>query len=71
MQIERGTAVLVRDVSGVDLERIALSAPKRGEDFPVVVVCRPDEWASAQAEDREPEGVPWPREDVRLAEVPA
>jgi hypothetical protein len=67
MQIEAGQQVIVRDATGAELARVALSAPKRGEDFPVVWVCRPEEWAAAQAEGREPDGVPWPREDVRLA----
>jgi hypothetical protein len=39
-----------------------------GEDFAVVWVCRPEEWEQAQAEGREPEGVPWPIEDVRVIE---
>ena len=67
MKIERGTPVVVRDAFGEELRRVALSAPKRGEDFPVVWVCRPEEWEAAQAEGREPEGVPWPREDVQAA----
>jgi hypothetical protein len=68
MMIERGTPVIVRDAFGVELERIALSGPKRGEDFPIVPVCRPEEWKAAYDEGREPEGVPWPREDVRVVE---
>lgn len=35
-----------------------------GRDFAVVWICRPEEWEAAQAEGREPEGVPWPAEDV-------
>lgn len=68
MVIERGIRLVVRDAAGAELERVALSGAKRGEDFPVVWVCRPEEWESAHAEGREPEGVPWPREDVELAE---
>lgn len=66
--IERGTPLIVRDAFGTDLQRVALSSPKRGEDFPVVWVCRPEEWEAAHAEGREPEGVPWPREDVHVVE---
>ncbi len=66
--IKRGTQVIVRDALGEELRRIALSPPMRGEDFPVVWVCRPEEWEAAQAEEREPEGVPWPREDVRVVD---
>jgi hypothetical protein len=68
MNIHRGTPVLVRDAFGDELPRVALSGPKRGEDFPIVVVCRPEEWKAAYDEGREPDGVPWPREDVRVVE---
>lgn len=68
MQITRGQRVLVRDAMGQQLERVALTGPKRGEDFPVVWVCRVEEWQAADAEGRDPEGVPWPREDVLVAE---
>ncbi len=68
MQIARGHRIVVRDAAGHQLERVALTGPKRGEDFPVVWVCRPEEWEAAQAEGREPDGVPWPREDVAVAE---
>lgn len=44
-----------RAISGVELE---------GHDFPVIWVCREDEWTAALEENREPEGVPWPAEDV-------
>jgi hypothetical protein len=37
-----------------------------GRDFLVVWICRPEEWIAAQAEGHEPEGVPWPAEDVTL-----
>lgn len=62
--IEPGTRVVVRDALGAELLRVALSRPTRGEDFPVVLVCRPEEWDAAHAEGRDPQGVPWPREDV-------
>jgi hypothetical protein len=68
MTIHDGTLVIVRDALGSELKRIALGPPKRGEDFPVVWVCRPEEWEAARAEGREPEGVPWPREDVHAVE---
>lgn len=69
MQIERGRPVLARDALGEELERVALGVPRRGDDFPVVWVCRADEWALAEHEQREPNGVPWPLDDVRLVEV--
>jgi len=66
MAIERGTPVVVRDALGDELRRIALGPPKRGEDFPVVWVCRVEEWEAARAEGRDPDAVPWPREDVHV-----
>jgi hypothetical protein len=69
MEIQRGVPVSVIDATGAQLQRIALSGPKRGEDFPVVWVCREEEWEAARLEGREPDGVPWPREDVWAAEA--
>jgi hypothetical protein len=65
-EIAAGMLVFVRDVSGKALESRALSAIVPGRDFPVVWACREDEWLTAHAEDRQPEGVPWPAEDVTL-----
>ncbi len=70
MSIEPGTRVLVRSATGELLPRIASSDVVRGEDFPVVWVCREEEWKAAQAEGREPDAVPWPAEDVREAPMP-
>lgn len=64
MEIEPGTHVQVRTASGELLPRRAITEIVRGEDFPVVWVCREEEWEAAQIEGREPEGVPWPAEDV-------
>jgi hypothetical protein len=64
--IERGSEVVVRDVVGDLLPRRAISEVEMGHDFPVVWVCKDEEWAAAEAEGREPEGVPWPAEDVSL-----
>jgi hypothetical protein len=60
--------VVVVDAFGQDQERIALSGVVQGGDFEVVRVCRPDEWELARDEGREPDGVPWPAEDVRLVQ---
>lgn len=68
MEPERGQRVTVIDFSGDPHPRIALSGAQRGTDFLVVWVCRPEEWEAAQREGREPEGVPWPYEDVRAVE---
>jgi hypothetical protein len=73
MDIREGDTVIVRTALGEDLERRALSGEVLGgSDFKIVWVCRPEEWTSAQDEGREPEGMPWPAEAVRLAnEIPA
>jgi hypothetical protein len=36
-----------------------------GRDFPVVWVCSVQEHDAARADERAPEGSPWPVEDVR------
>jgi hypothetical protein len=67
-EIRRGDAVVVRDAWGKRLRRRALSGITEGRDFPVIWVCREQEWDAASAEDRRPVGVPWPVEDVELAD---
>lgn len=72
MHFKLGDHVIVRSADGSQLPRRALGDITEGADFPIVAVCREEEWLAAQGEGREPEGVPWPAEDVRLAdEVPA
>ena len=72
MEFKLGDHVLVRAADGTELPRRALGDVTEGTDFPVVKVCREEEWGAAQADGREPQGVPWPAEDVRLTdEVPA
>jgi hypothetical protein len=56
--------VHARDVLGNLLPRRATSGVVMGHDFPIVWVCKEEEWQVAQAEGREPESVPWPAEDV-------
>jgi hypothetical protein len=62
--IEPGAQVIVRDARGQTLSRWAITGVVPGHDFPIVWVCEEEEWESAQVEGREPEGVPWPAEDV-------
>lgn len=70
--IQPGSTVSVRAANGTILERRAITGPVPGDDFRVVWVCPLDEWEGAQAEGREPDGIPWPAEDVKVAEhVPA
>ena len=68
--IEPGSRVLARSAFDELLERRAVTGVQPGHDFPVVWVCSEEEWQAARAEDREPQGLPWPAEDVRLAETP-
>ncbi len=42
----------------------AMGQPMRGRDFPVLWVCTEDEWDRANATDDEPNGIPWPVENV-------
>jgi hypothetical protein len=59
---------MVRTALGDWRQRRAVSGVEQGDRFPVVWACRLEEWDAAQAEGRDPEVVPWPAEDVRLAE---
>lgn len=68
-EIHRGSHVVVRDAFGRDLPKRALTGLIAGGDFAVVWACSEQEWTTAEAEGRDPEGIPWPGEDVRLAEV--
>jgi hypothetical protein len=70
MEIKRGDAVTVRTAFGDLLERVALTGVEMGRDFPVVWVCSRDEWEARIDEGTELEGLPWPAEDVHLADHP-
>jgi hypothetical protein len=67
--IQQGDEIEVRDVHGRWLQRKALTGVVDGHDFRVVWACRAEEWQAAEAEQRDPEGVPWPAEDVRLLQA--
>jgi hypothetical protein len=56
---------VVETALGEQLNRRAISAVVAGHEFPVVWVCREEEWTAARDGGREPEGVPFPAEDVR------
>jgi len=66
--VTRGQAVVVRTATGESLAKRAVSGVEPGHDFPIVWVCREEEWQSAEAERREPDAVPWPAEDVTPVE---
>ncbi len=59
-----GSRVIVEALGGGRLQKIATSGIVKGYDFPVVWACRPEEWAAAQVEGREPDSLPWPADTV-------
>lgn len=74
--VEPGMRVLARDVSGRDHERIAVTGVVDGRDFPVVWICKPEDYeivvAGVVASPDSPRDLrehawPWPSEDVRPA----
>jgi hypothetical protein len=67
--IQPGALVSARGADGQARELRALTAVVEGADFPVVWVCGQREWASALAEERDPEGIPWPAEDVQVLDA--
>ena len=68
MDIHQGDKVLARSAIGEELPRIAISGVVAGHDFEVVWVCKEEEWQAAIRENRQPDALPWPAGDVRLAE---
>lgn len=64
-EFARGDVIIVKDARGYELRKRALGPTIQGGSFEVVWACREEEWQAAQAEGREPEGMPWPAEDVR------
>jgi len=68
MEIKRGDTVAVRTAEDDERHLRALGGIVAGGDFAVVWVCSEAEWSAAQAEGRDPEGIPWPAEAVRAAE---
>ncbi len=66
-QIQPGDKVLARSAFDKMLVRRAVTGIQAGRDFPVVWVCKEEEWEAARTEDRNPDGLPWPAEDVSPA----
>ncbi len=71
--IEPGQQVVVVDAFGTRTVRRATTGVVEGHDFSLVRVCTEEEWQEAEREQREPNAVPWPVEDVTplLAEADA
>jgi hypothetical protein len=68
-EIQYGDLVVAIDAAGKGLPRRALGGPVKGVSFMVIWVCREEEWHAAQREGRQPDGVPWPVEDVHLKQA--
>ena len=64
LSISPGDPVTILTALGERLPRRALTGVTTGSDFLVVWVCREEEWEAARRDSREPEGVPWPADDV-------
>jgi hypothetical protein len=71
VEIEYGSRVIARSADDQDLDKRALTGVVMGEDFPVIWVCREEEWSAAAREGREPVGVPWPADAVTPSEEAA
>jgi hypothetical protein len=65
--ITPGDPIIVLNAYGEREARRAITGVVAGLDFPVVWACRQEEWDAAATERRDPQGVPWPAEDVELA----
>ncbi len=64
-EIKRGEWIEAQAADGEPRELRALGGVVAGGDFAVVWACNPSEWEAAEAEGREPEGIPWPADDVQ------
>jgi hypothetical protein len=62
--VKPGVKVLARDALGDLLERRAITGVETENGNQVVWLCKEQEWLAAESEDRQPEGFPWPAEDV-------
>jgi hypothetical protein len=69
VEIEHGAKVLAAAADGTTRELRALGGVVAGGDFAVVWACSEREWETAHAEGRDAVGIPWPAEDVDIAET--
>jgi hypothetical protein len=66
--IGAGALIEVMDAAGRPFTKRAISGVENHGRFPVVWACSEQEWASAEAEAREPEAeaFPWPVSSIRV-----
>lgn len=69
MEIQAGSHVEVINARGERTERVAVTPVVQGRDFPVVRVSMLDEYEAAVREERSPDSVAWPAEDVHPLEA--
>jgi hypothetical protein len=68
MGIKPGDQVFAITSSGMSLPRRAVSGiEETGHAFPIIWICRDDEYESALQEGRSPSGTAWPADAIRLA----
>lgn len=67
--IQPGSTVTARTATGESVTRRAVSGVVDGLDFPVVWITTEEEWSASQADGRPADALPWPAEDVAVAEV--
>jgi hypothetical protein len=65
--LKMGDVLIVRDAGGRQFQKRALGPAVPGHDFMVIWMCSEAEWTAAKVEGRDPEGAPWPVEDVEGA----
>lgn len=63
--IERGDRVLARTATNQWVRRRALTGTVPGHDFPVVWVCREEDWDRVGTAPDNEVGVPWPADEVK------
>ena len=63
-----GDRIAVQGADGEERELRALGGVVAGGDFAVVWGCSLAEWDAAEREAREPQGIPWPAEDVQVVD---
>lgn len=68
-EVQRGDLIAAKAADGEARELRAITGVVAGGDFAVVWACSEREWDAAEAEGREPDGIPWPAEDIQLVEA--